>query len=113
MMAKVSGFVAKEVSKDWNQSDSICTLLFQQVEKPSNFKMCKAIQQVEKPSNYKMCKAINVYDNKYRINVYTHEVINDIQSQRISQSYFAKLAGDGSSLEILLKPEPVDPKKKK
>jgi len=98
MMAKVSGFVAKEVSKDWNQSDSICTLLFQQVEKPSNFKMCKAI---------------NVYDNKYRINVYTHEVINDIQSQRISQSYFAKLAGDGSSLEILLKPEPVDPKKKK
>jgi len=97
-MAKVSGFVAKEVSKDWNQSDSICTLLFQQVEKPSNFKMCKAI---------------NVYDNKYRINVYTHEVINDIQSQRISQSYFAKLAGDGSSLEILLKPEPVDPKKKK
>lgn len=98
MMAKVSGFVAKEVSKDWNQSDSICTLLFQQIEKPSNFKMCKAI---------------NVYDNKYRINVYTHEVINDIESQRISQSYFAKLAGDGSSLEILLKPEPVDPKKKK
>lgn len=98
MMAKVSGFVAKEVSKDWNQSDSICTLLFQQVEKPSNFKMCKAI---------------NVYDNKYRINVYTHEVINDIESQRISQSYFAKLAGEGTSLEILLKPEPVDPKKKK
>lgn len=98
MMAKVSGFVAKEVSKDWNQSDSICTLLFQQVEKPSNFKMCRAI---------------NVYDNKYRINVYTHEVINDIESQRISQSYFAKLAGEGTSLEILLKPEPVDPKKKK
>jgi len=98
MMAKVSGFATKEVSKDWNQSDSICTLLF---------------QQVEKPSNYKMCKAINVYDNKYRINVYTHEVINDIESQRISQSYFAKLAGDGSSLEILLKPAPVDPKKKK
>ena len=98
MMAKVQGFASREIPQDMGQSDSICTLLF---------------QQIEKPSNYKMCKAINVYDNKYRINVYTHEVINDIESQRISQSYFAKLAGDGASLEILMKPAPIDPKKKK
>ena len=82
----------------FNQSDDVCGLLF---------------QQIEKPSNYKMCRAFNVYDNKYRINVYTHEVVDDIASQRISQSYFAKLAGDGSSLEILLKPAPIDTKKKK
>lgn len=98
MMAKVQGFASREIPQDMGQSDSICTLLF---------------QQIEKPSNYKMCKAINVYDNKYRINVYTHEVINDIESQRISQSYFAKLAGDGASLEILMKPAPIDTKKKK
>jgi hypothetical protein len=97
-MAKAQGFQSREIPQDMGQSDSICTLLF---------------QQIEKPSNYKMCKAINVYDNKYRINIYTHEVINDIESQRISQSYFAKLAGDGTSLEILMKPAPVDPKKKK
>lgn len=71
-------------------------------------------KQVEKPNNYKMCKAINVYDNKYRINVYTHEVINGIQSQRISKSYFAKLAGDGASLNIISGNEPpVDPKSKR
>ena len=98
MMAKVQGFASREIPQDMGQSDSICTLLFQQIEKPSNFKMCRAF---------------NVYDNKYRINVYTHEVINDIESQRISQSYFAKLAGDGASLEILMKPAPIDPKKKK
>lgn len=97
-MAKVQGFPSREIPQDMGQSDSICTLLF---------------QQINKPSNYKMCKAINVYDNKYRINVYTHEVVNDIPSQRISQSYFAKLAGDGASLEILMKPAPVDSKKKK
>jgi hypothetical protein len=97
-MAKTQGFPSRDIPQDMGQSDSICTLLF---------------KQIDKPSNYKMCKAINVYDNKYRINIYTHEVINDIESQRISQSYFAKLAGDGASLEILMKPAPVDSKKKK
>jgi hypothetical protein len=96
-MAKIHGSQLKE-SKDSIKPDDVCDMLFQQIEKPSNFKMCRAF---------------NVYDNKYRINVYTHEVIHDIESQRISQSYFAKLAGDGTSLEILLKPEPIDPKKKK
>lgn len=97
-MAKVQGFPSREIPQDMGQSDSVCGLLFQQIDKPPHFKMCKAI---------------NVYDNKYRINVYTHEVVNDIESQRISQSYFAKLADDGASLEILMKPAPVDSKKKK
>jgi len=92
--------VAKEVSKDWNQSDSNMHSLV-----PTGSRSPLIIRCVW---------AFNVYDNKYRINVYTHEVINDIESQRISQLDFAKLAQcDGSSLEILLKPAPVDPKKKK
>ena len=95
---KPEEFPVKEI-KDWGQSDSICNILF---------------QQIDKPSNYKMCRAFNVYDNKYRINVYTHEVINGIDSQRISKSYFAKLAGDGASLEIISGNEPpVDSKSKK
>lgn len=93
-MAKIHGSQVKEI-KEYAQSDDVCGLLFQQIDKPSNFKMCRAF---------------NVYDNKYRINIYTHEVVNDIPSQRISQSYFAKLAGDEASLEILLKP--AAPKKK-
>lgn len=94
-MPKINGPQIKE-NKDYIQPDDICSLLF---------------QQIDKPTHYKMCRAFNVYDNKYRINVYTHQVVNDIPSQRISHSYFAKLAGDGASLEILMKPS--EPKKKK
>lgn len=76
------------------------------------FDVCDILfKQIPKPKNFKMCKAINVYDNKYRINVYTHEVIHDIDSQRISQSYFAKLNPD-DSLDILMGNEPTETKKK-
>lgn len=53
-------------------------------------------QQVERPKNLEMCRAINVYDNRYRINVYTrsHDEIYDIDRVRITQSYFAQLNGD-------------------
>lgn len=53
-------------------------------------------KQVERPKNLETCKAINVYDNKYRINVYTrsHDEIYDIDRIRITQSYFAKLEGE-------------------
>lgn len=80
------------------QSDDVCCLLF---------------KQVEKPQHYMMCKAMKVYDNKYRINVYTRHEEEGLTKQRISNSYFAKLNEVGS-LEILMGNEqPVDPKNKK
>ena len=65
---------------------NICDLLF---------------RQVPEPSNIEECRAINVYDNKYRVNVYTrsHCHIYDIDKVRITQSYFVKLNGD--QLEIV------------
>lgn len=64
----------------------VCDLLFKQIKKPDNFEMCKAI---------------NVYDNKYRINVYTriYDEFRDLEKKRITHSYFAKVNGD--KLEIL------------
>ena len=59
--------------------------------------VCSMImKQVEKPEGFDRCKAINVYDNRYRINVYTrtHDEIHDIDKVRITQSYFAQLDGD-------------------
>jgi len=69
----------------FDNSESVCNLLFKQIEKPNNFEMCKAI---------------NVYDNKYRINVYTRiwDEIWQLEKKRITHSYFAKL--DGNKLEI-------------
>lgn len=53
-------------------------------------------KQIEKPSNLEDCRAINVYDNKYRINVYTksHCPIYNINKVRITQSYFCRLDDD-------------------
>jgi hypothetical protein len=63
----------------------ICTLLF---------------KQRERPRNLEVCKAVNVYDNKYRINVYTRSYDDfwDIDKVRITQSYFAKLEGDNLTI---------------
>jgi len=56
-------------------------------------------QQVEKPKNYLMTRSFNVYDNRYRINVY-HELVEDnLTKRRIQSSYFAKLNDD--KLELI------------
>ena len=59
-------------------------------------------QQVPKPKNMITCKAVNVYDNKYRINVYAKTKIDEsgLEGQRIAYSCFAKLE-DNKFLSIL------------
>lgn len=47
--------------------------------------------QIGAPKDLIFCRAINVYDDRYRINVYTKSMVGDIESQRISYSCFAKL----------------------
>lgn len=49
------------------------------------------LKQIGTPRGLIMCRAINLYDNRYRINVYTKTMKNDIESQKISYSCFAKL----------------------
>lgn len=45
-------------------------------------------KQVEKPKNYLMTKIINVYDNRYRINVYVEFEEENLTKKRIYASYF-------------------------
>jgi hypothetical protein len=45
-------------------------------------------KQVERPKNYLMTKIINVYDNRYRINVYTETEEDNLLKKRIASSYF-------------------------
>jgi hypothetical protein len=45
-------------------------------------------KQVERPKNYLMTKIINVYDNRYRINVYTETEEDNLLKKRIVSSYF-------------------------
>lgn len=59
----------------------ICHLLFKEIERPSN--MVK-------------CDAKNVYDNKYRVNLYTrhYDDFHDIEKISLEKSYFCSLRGD-------------------
>jgi hypothetical protein len=45
-------------------------------------------KQVEKPKNYLMTKIINVWENRYRINVYIEFEEELLIKKRIHSSYF-------------------------
>jgi len=45
-------------------------------------------KQVEKPKNHFMTKIINVFDNRYRINVYTEIEEDGLIKRKIANSYF-------------------------
>jgi len=71
----------KNLKQNMSLPVDVCQLLF---------------KQIEKPKNLETCKAVNVYDNKYRVNVYTrsHCPIYDVDQVRITQSYFCHLNGE-------------------
>ena len=59
--------------------------------------VCKEVlDQVGKPENFHMCKGLNVHDNRYRVNVFVKEEVEDITGHKlyISNSYFCKLEDD-------------------
>ena len=63
---------------------------------PESTEVCdKLLEMVGKPDNYYMCKGMNVYDDRYRINVYIKEEVDDLtgHKQYIGQSYFCRYNG--------------------
>jgi hypothetical protein len=57
-------------------------------------------QQAKKPKNTVQVKVVNVYDNRYRINVYVGIEENGFYKNKIDSSYFVKLKDE--KLEIIL-----------
>jgi len=45
-------------------------------------------KQVNKPKHYLMTKIINVWENRYRINIYTEKEENSLIKRKIHSSYF-------------------------
>ena len=45
-------------------------------------------KQVERPKNHLMTKVINVFDNRYRVNVYVEIVDGTLIKRKIAASYF-------------------------
>jgi len=59
--------------------------------------VCKEIlKQVGEPDNFLMCKGMNVFDDRYRVNIYVQEPVDDLTGykQYIHSSYFCKLVDD-------------------
>lgn len=51
-------------------------------------------KQVERPKGLVAVKAINVYDNRYRINLWAQYDEDGLTKTKIAASYFAVLDGD-------------------
>jgi len=79
MVKNVEGFPAKKIE---SYDITPCDVIF---------------NHVEKPNDYLMCKSINVYDDRWRVNIYSKRLVNDIEGKYISSSYFIhfnKATGD-------------------
>lgn len=51
----------------------------------------------EKPADYLCCRSINVYDDRWRVNIYSKIHVDGIEGRRISKSFFThfnKATGD-------------------
>jgi hypothetical protein len=67
-----------------------------------NITPCDVIfSHVEKPQDYLYCRSINVYDNRWRVNVYSKRYVEGIEDKYISQSYFTHFNNGTGELKIL------------
>lgn len=67
-----------------------------------NITPCDVIfKHVEKPHDYLMCKSINVYDDRWRVNVYSKRYVNDIEGKYISKSFFTSFNSSTGELKII------------
>ena len=56
---------------------------------------------VQKPEDYLMCKSMNVYDNRWRVNIYSKRMVNGIEGKYISKSYFTSFDTSNGELKII------------
>lgn len=55
----------------------------------------------KRPDKYLMCKSSNVFDDKWRVNIYSKRYVDDIEGKTISASYFVKFNSEDNTLNIL------------
>ncbi len=62
------------------------------------------MKRIGRPKNLIMCKAINLWENRYRINVYTKYLVDPetgLEGQKITYSCFAKMNEKNQELDII------------
>lgn len=83
MINNIEGFPVKKI-KDYDITP--CDVIF---------------NYVEKPKDYLMCKSINVYDNRWRVNIYNKRLVNGIEGNHISSSYFVYFDSSNGDIEFV------------
>lgn len=68
-------------------------------------------KQVDKPKHFLMTKIINVFENRYRVNVYVEIEEDNLIKKRIVQSYFCHY--HPGKLTIIPEPDYKSPELKK
>lgn len=71
--------------------------------KDYNITPCDVIfNYVKRPKDYLMCKSINVYDNRWRVNIYSKRYVEGIEGKYISSSYFVHFNSTNGNMEFVL-----------
>jgi hypothetical protein len=68
-------------------------------------------KQVEEPDHYLMTRIINVFENRYRINIYVEIEENNLIKRKIKQSYFCHYSP--GKLTIIPEPDYKSPEMKR
>lgn len=58
-------------------------------------------EYVEKPADYIFSKCFNVFDDKWRVNIYSKRYVEGIEGKYISNSYFVKFNSDDNKISIV------------
>jgi hypothetical protein len=67
-----------------------------------NLTPCDVIfNHIEKPENYLYCRSINIYDDRWRVNLYSKRMIDGIEGKHISNSYFTHFNSATGNLAIV------------
>lgn len=85
-MAKTKKENIEEVSVKNNHGYTPCDFIF---------------EYVEKPADYIFSKCFNVFDDKWRVNIYSKRYVEGIEGKYISNSYFVKFNSDNNKISIV------------
>lgn len=72
------------------------------VENNFNLTPCDVIfSHVNKPKDFLMCKSTNVFDDRWRVNIYSKRYVEGIEGKYISGSYFIHFDKSNGDLTIV------------
>jgi hypothetical protein len=85
-MAKSNAAEGYPVNKVENYGITPCDVIF---------------KHTEKPADYLYCRSINIFDDRWRVNIYSKVFVDGIEGKRISKSFFTHFNQANGELKIV------------